>query len=73
MDSKNSHGGFYRKSEYLRFSSAIIIQNLTNRLRKLPLSIGIYPKFNQAFGLGQNSIKDIKRIKARYFEKSKIV
>jgi tRNA (guanosine-2'-O-)-methyltransferase len=44
----------FTESLNISVSAAIIIQNLTNRLRKL-ISIGIYPKrnFSKTFGLGQ--------------------
>jgi tRNA (guanosine-2'-O-)-methyltransferase len=66
---KNSHGGF-TESLNISVSAAIIIQNLTNRLRKL-ISIGIYPKILvKRLAWAKNSIKDIKRIEARYFEEN---
>jgi tRNA (guanosine-2'-O-)-methyltransferase len=61
----------FTESLNISVSAAIIIQNLTNRLRHSRL-IGIYLKemLEKRLAWAKNSIKDIKRIEARYFEEN---
>ena len=53
-------------------SAAIIIQNLTNRLRNLEIDWHLSENeiLEKLLAWAKNSIKDIKSIEARYFEEN---
>jgi tRNA (guanosine-2'-O-)-methyltransferase len=66
-----SDGGF-TESLNISVSAAIIIQNLTNRLRhsKIDWHLSEEEMLEKRLAWAKNSIKDIKRIEARYFEEN---
>jgi tRNA (guanosine-2'-O-)-methyltransferase len=61
----------FTESLNISVSAAIIIQNLTNRLRESNINWHLSEDeiLEKRLDWAQNSIKDIKRIKARYFSK----
>ncbi|WP_310560084.1 RNA methyltransferase [Flavobacterium sp.] len=61
----------FTESLNISVSAAIIIQNLTNRLRESNINWHLFEEeiLEKRLVWAQNSIKDIKRIKARYFSK----
>ena len=64
----------FTESLNISVSAAIIIQNLTNRLRKSDLDWHLSQEeiLEKRLAWARSSIKDIKRIEARYFSKLKI-
>lgn len=60
----------FTESLNISVSAAIIIQNLTNRLRKSDINWQLSPNeiLEKRLAWTKNSIKDIKRIQERYFE-----
>jgi tRNA (guanosine-2'-O-)-methyltransferase len=62
----------FTESLNISVSAAIIIQNLTNNRLRHSRLIGIYLEaemLEKRLAWAKNSIKDIKRIEARYFGK----
>ena len=61
----------FTESLNISVSAAIIIQNLTNRLRNSELDWQLTESeiLEKRLDWARNSIKDIKRIEARYYEK----
>ena len=64
----------FTESLNISVSAAIIIQNLTNRLRKSDLDWHLSQEeiLEKRLAWARSSIKDIKRIEARYFSELKI-
>jgi tRNA (guanosine-2'-O-)-methyltransferase len=64
----------FTESLNISVSAAIIIQNLTNRLRhsKIDWHLSEEEMLEKRLAWAKNSIKDIKRIEARYFEENSI-
>nr|WP_315223246.1 RNA methyltransferase [uncultured Flavobacterium sp.] len=62
----------FTESLNISVSAAIIIQNLTNRLRKSEVDwqLSANEILEKRLAWAKNSIKDIKRIEARYFEEN---
>lgn len=63
----------FTESLNISVSAAIILQNLTNRLRNsdIPWQLSEAQILEKRLDWARKSIKDIKRIEARYFEKKK--
>jgi len=63
----------FTESLNISVSAAIIIQNLTNRLRNSNLNWQLSPDelLEKRLAWAKNSIKDIKRIEQRYFSENK--
>lgn len=64
----------FTESLNISVSAAIILQNLTNRLRKSDIDwhLSEDQKLEKRLEWARNTIKDIKRIEARYFEQKKL-
>jgi tRNA (guanosine-2'-O-)-methyltransferase len=61
----------FTESLNISVSAAIIIQNLTNRLTfKIDWHLSEEEMLEKRLAWAKNSIKDIKRIEARYFEEN---
>lgn len=62
----------FTESLNISVSAAIIIQNLTNRLRNsnIPWQLNEEEVLEKRLAWAKNSIKDIKRIEKRYFEEN---
>ena len=62
----------FTESLNISVSAAIIIQNLTNRLRNSDINWQLSEEeiFEKRLAWARNSIKDIKRIEARYYEEN---
>jgi tRNA (guanosine-2'-O-)-methyltransferase len=60
----------FTESLNISVSAAIIIQNLTNRLRHSKIDWHLSEEVEKRLAWAKNSIKDIKRIEARYEENS---
>ena len=62
----------FTESLNISVSAAIIIQNLTNRLQKSAINWHLSEDeiLEKRLAWAKNSIKDIKRIEARYFQEN---
>jgi tRNA (guanosine-2'-O-)-methyltransferase len=62
----------FTESLNISVSAAIIIQNLTNRLRNSDIDWQLSEEeiLEKRLAWAKNSIKDIKRIEKRYFEEN---
>lgn len=65
----------FTESLNISVSAAIIIQNLTNRLRNssIPWQLTEDEILEKRLSWAKNSIKDIKRIEARYYQENQVV
>lgn len=65
----------FTESLNISVSAAIILQNLTDKLRKTDINWQLSEDFilEKRLEWAKKSIKDIKRIEARYFEENKVV
>jgi tRNA (guanosine-2'-O-)-methyltransferase len=63
----------FTESLNISVSAAIIIQNLTNRLRNSTVDWHLSEEeiLEKRLDWARNSIKDIKRIEARYYDEKK--
>lgn len=64
----------FTESLNISVSAAIIIQNLTNRLRNssIPWQLSEKEILEKRLSWARNSIKDIKRIEARYYQENQV-
>lgn len=65
----------FTESLNISVSAAIIIQNLTNRLRNssIPWQLAEDEILEKRLSWARNSIKDIKRIEARYYQENQVL
>ncbi len=66
----------FTESLNISVSAAIIIQNLTNRLRNsssIPWQLSEEEILEKRLSWARNSIKDIKRIEARYYQENQVL
>lgn len=65
----------FTESLNISVSAAIIIQNLTNRLRNssIPWQLTDHEILEKRLSWAKNSIKDIKRIEARYYQENQVL